>query len=332
MNGRRCADVSVLAALLLAAPLLAQTAPAPTLEGLKATYEKAKREIDAGLEQQKAAARMSYGKAVEESMTAYRLKGDLDTYLLLEKARKDVEGGAPVPSANTEGLHAGLVQAAGIYQKGMAGAEAEKGRRMSVLLGRYMVNLQDLMKRLMMQEKIEEAKVVNAELERARTARNDLPEIEKPAPAAAAAPPAAAPPAAVVPAAAAPAREKEDYPAIAGSWNEENGGTHVISQNGPYWTAKCSYTHQRPGDFRGENRGEIRGEIRGEVSRGTVTKDLQIKGEQRFFKAPASMKPRTLAGTVSADGQTITFTATRAGGDKNNGDGDEEIVWTRQGR
>ncbi|MEI8243922.1 MAG: hypothetical protein WCI17_11685 [bacterium] len=323
MNGRRHAGISLLAALLLAAPAPAQTAAAPTLENLKVTYEKARKIIDAGLEQQKAAARVSYGKAVEESMTAYRLKGDLDTYLLLEKARKDVEGGAPVPAADAEGLHAGLVQAAGIYQKGMAGAEAEKARRMSVLLGRYMANLQDLMKRLMMQEKIEEAKVVNEELERARAARSALPEAEKPAPAATAAPPAAA---ATV--AAAPAREKEDYPAIAGSWNEENGGTHVISQNGPYWTAKCSYTHQRPGDFRGENRAEIRGE----VSRGTVTKDLQIKGEQRYFKAPASMKPRSLAGTVSADGQTITFTVGKPGGDKNNGDADEEIVWTRQGR
>ena len=174
----------LLLALLLTMPALAQMPP--TLEGLKATYDNAKKSIDAGFEQQKTNARVAYSKALLEGRTAYQRKGDLDAYLLLEQARKDAESGMAVPDGKAEGLHAGLVQAIGVYQKVLATAEADKTKRIYVLLGYYITNLQDLVKRLMKQEKIDDAKTAKEEMDRAKTERSALPEPDK----AAASPPA----------------------------------------------------------------------------------------------------------------------------------------------
>ena len=311
MNDRSGFRSALLIAALLALPALAQTTPpAPTLESLKATYEKAKKEIDSCYDQQKAAALAAYGKAVEESMGVYQRKGDLDAYLLLEKAKKDAEGGAAIPSA--EGAHAGLVSAIGVYQKLLTVAETEKSKRISVLLGRYTASLQEQVKRLMKLEKIDEAKVVNEELERAKTERGAMPEGEKGATPATPAPTTPAP-TTPTPAATATTPKEGDYPSIAGSWKEDKGGVFVVSQNGRYWTGKCSYMHPRFG--------EVRCEIKGSVG-----KDLQIKGDMRYFKAPSStMKPHTRTGTLSADGQTINFTVSKS-------DTDEEIVWTKQAK
>lgn len=321
MTRRGIAGLATLFASLLAAPLLAQTAP--TLDTLKATYEKARKEIDSSFQQQQRAALSAYSKAVEESMGVYQRKGDLDTYLLLEKAKKDVEGGAAVPPA--EGAHAGLLGPIGVYQKRMTTAEADRNKALATLQTQYAASLQDLIKRLMKQEKIDEAVVVKAELDRVKGERATAP---APTPAPAPAPtPAVTPEPAPAPAdtpepaptpAATPAKEpeKSDWPDIAGTWREDKGGTYVVSQNGRYWTATCTYMHPRFG--------EVKSEVKG-----TVGKDLKIEGDLRYFKAPSTLKQQQgkRTGTVSADGQTIKFIVVKVGGDA-----DEEIAWSKQAK
>jgi hypothetical protein len=310
MKTRRYAALAVLAAACFAPALLAQ--PAPTLESLKATYDKAKKEIDVAHERQKTDALAAYGRAVEENMLAYQKKGDLDTYLLLEKAKKDAEGGTPVPEPS-DGLHAGLVQPVAGYRKLLAAADAERSRRLTTLQTQYATSLQEQIKRLMKQEKIDDAMKVKEELDRIKAERGGSaaaePATPTPTPAATPAPAPATP--------AAKEKEKDEYPNIAGSWKEEGGGTYVVSQNGPYWTAKCSFTHPRFG------------EVKSEITKGSVTKDLKIEGELRFFKAPSTLRQQQgkRTGTISDDGQTIKFTYSRAGGDA-----DDEATWTRQAK
>lgn len=156
------AGLAFLLASALACPAFGQAAAPESLNSLKGKYAKGIKSIDAGYEQLKADALVTYGKALDETMKALKQKGDIDGYLAVEKSKKsqffgEAPAEAEVPAALAEPLKQ--------YHRAVAAADADRVKKMANLKDRYIAKLQEAVKVLMAQDKMDEAKLVSTEID-----------------------------------------------------------------------------------------------------------------------------------------------------------------------
>lgn len=160
----KCTFVALLFIVLPSGKTIAQQKSANTLESLRATYETAKFTISDTCMQRKKEALKKYGIALDTMMPVLKEKGDLTTYLVVEKEKKrfSSEGKAP-DGTNVAPSIAGAVDA---YHKDVADAETEQNRRSVILIKKYIPALDRLIKQFMKTDRIEDAKAVKTERDR----------------------------------------------------------------------------------------------------------------------------------------------------------------------
>jgi serine/threonine protein kinase/formylglycine-generating enzyme required for sulfatase activity len=102
----------------------------------------------------------------------------------------------------------------------------------------------------------------------------------------------------------------DQYPTLAGLWQETAGISITITQNAEQFTADCAYHDPQNGDIRWQ-------------MKGNVTKEGEITGRLVHSKAPAAWGDQTRVGKLSANGETITGSA------KFDRGGGHDFVWRR---
>ena len=144
------------------------------LSEAKDRYQKAEGEIEMGRINKHQQILVEYRRTVTKTAQKIKAEGELDAYLLTQKelARLDKEGSVP------ETLPASLPPAVLHFQQqcraAMRKADEEAIRRKVHLVERYVIHLKGLVKALMSEDKIEEAKRINAESRRADFILADL--------------------------------------------------------------------------------------------------------------------------------------------------------------
>ena len=130
-------------AALVIVPASSFSAQTNTLESIQQAFEQASQD-----------ALTRYGQSLDSAMQSLKKSGDLDTYLVVEaeKKRFDVEKTVPTPTTAVKPIS----DAAATYYRGMA-----------QLLRQYGTGLDGLIKRLMVQDKIDDAKAAKAEKDKA---------------------------------------------------------------------------------------------------------------------------------------------------------------------
>src|SRR5262249_34925922 len=102
----------------------------------------------------------------------------------------------------------------------------------------------------------------------------------------------------------------DQYPALAGLWQETAGISFTITQNAEQFTADCAYHDPQNGDIRWQ-------------MKGIVTKEGEITGRLVHTKAPPTWGDPARVGMLSANGATISG---RARFDRGGG---HDFVWRR---
>lgn len=155
----------VLAVTLPAVGWAAPQAAAGELAALRTACDAARLRYEAECVQSQSNAVTAYGKALAETLQTLRRKGDLDAYLAVENEQKRFATAGTVP-AETAGLAA--PQLVEQYRAALAMATEERARKNAGLQQLYATKLEALMKNLMVQDRIDDAKQVKAELEQVR--------------------------------------------------------------------------------------------------------------------------------------------------------------------
>ena len=140
--------------------LATQFVNAGDFAGLKNAYTNANAKITADAQKQKDSALEQYGKGLGVLLLARKQKGDLDSYMVLEQELKRFRAEEVVISNDVGVLVADLVEA---YQKQVAAAKLDGEKKQVELLKRYVGALGVLLKDLMVQDKMVEAKLVSEE-------------------------------------------------------------------------------------------------------------------------------------------------------------------------
>ena len=146
---------SLLCALAISAG--ADTSHTNSLDHLRAVYDATAAQIAADARQQKDAALAQYGKSIEAARQRLKQEGDLDGYVAAEQEIKRFQAEKTLPPSSPHPL---ITEAIFACEKQTAAADAEAARRTSVLLRQYIAALSGLIKELMVQDKLDEAKTV----------------------------------------------------------------------------------------------------------------------------------------------------------------------------
>lgn len=134
---------TMIAALIMAVAATATAQQTNTLDTLRQAYEKKER-----------SALAEYGKALDTTMTALKKKGDLDNVLVLQAEQKRFEAEKTVP-ASTDA------------KDPFRPASEAYGQSMVTLLGQYVKTLDALIKKEVAADRIEEAKAIKTEKDKA---------------------------------------------------------------------------------------------------------------------------------------------------------------------
>jgi hypothetical protein len=164
MTLRSAAIHAALAFIFLLVPGRASAQQTNAFESLKAAYANESLAIRMAFGRQTQEVLAQYGKALDMMMTALRKRGDLKTYLVVETEQKRFSAEGTVPQAR-DAVPA-IADAVNAYQRAVAGPEIEMNRQTVVLLRKYGVALDNLVRQYMQADKIDEAKAVQAERDR----------------------------------------------------------------------------------------------------------------------------------------------------------------------
>jgi len=161
--------VVLIGLLLRSFPTIA-AGPHDTLE---AQHEGAIADIAAAHQLAVTIALSQYGKDIHEIMKVMKKRGDLDGYLAARKERSRFETEQTVPETPTDDLPE-IAQAQQRYQHSLDKAERERKNKTEKLLECYLKHLNQLVKTLMNEDKIEEAIRVKPEIKKAESILRDL--------------------------------------------------------------------------------------------------------------------------------------------------------------
>ena len=127
------------------------------LESLRSTCSTAMDKIATDTQQQKDAALAQYGKKIGSILQDLKKRGDLDGYTVVEK---ELERFRSDQTILTSAANVNVSNAAAAYQKQMTAIEIDAESRTVNLLRQYIAALGQLIKDLMVQDKISDAKAV----------------------------------------------------------------------------------------------------------------------------------------------------------------------------
>lgn len=164
--------VPLLLAFGLVSPCQSPAGQTNTLESLKTAYGNERLVIAATSEDHKQDALKHYGKALEELLADLKQKGDLKSYLLVEAERKRFDATQTVPDAKDAAPASSPYAAA--YQKELGASQADCDRQTAILLKKYLSALDGLISGLMKSDKIEDAKAVQEERDKAAAGLLDM--------------------------------------------------------------------------------------------------------------------------------------------------------------
>ena len=157
--------------VLMALGLAACVASAGSLESLKSAYTNANAKIELDIQKQKDDALAQYGKNLGTILTSLKQKGDIDGYSVIEKEQTRFRSDKTVLTNAPGALIADAVTA---YQKQVSTADADSSGRTIVVQQKYVSALGSLVKDLMAQDKIAEAKAAGEEKKTAELMLADI--------------------------------------------------------------------------------------------------------------------------------------------------------------
>ena len=147
--------VSMLAGLVFVGSLVAQS----DILGIgRSKYEAAKSKIDADT-------LVSYSNALAAAMAPLKQKGDLETFLAIQKELERVSAERTIGSTNSP---------VGIIVSSAVKFGNEQALKTQVLVKQYMTHLEGLMKTAMQADKINDAKEIKGEIDRVKFELADL--------------------------------------------------------------------------------------------------------------------------------------------------------------
>ncbi|MBT3191921.1 MAG: C-type lectin domain-containing protein [Verrucomicrobia bacterium] len=135
------------------------------LDTLKQKYEEAQNTIDEDFSKKQSDASASYGRALESYMVYLKKEGMLDSYLAVEKATVRFEAEGAVPPAEARDTPYAK-KAAEQYDGIMENIDNDRLSRTTRLARQYVVRLNRLIKKLMLADRIDEAKLAQLEVKR----------------------------------------------------------------------------------------------------------------------------------------------------------------------
>jgi len=150
------------------------------LDGLRQKFEDAHLAIDLKFAEQRDAALVSYGKALDAYMEYLKKGGKLDSYLELEEEKTRFEAEQTVPPLKDR-KNPYVTKAAARCDAAVSKATADRQKRSAYLVRQYVIRLESLIKDMMQVDRIEDAKLVRAELEQSKLLLEDMkPESSEP--------------------------------------------------------------------------------------------------------------------------------------------------------
>lgn len=141
------------------------------LANLKGKFRQAEAQIQADSVKQQQEALNAYAKGIESLALNLKQKGDLDGFLHAEKEKARFAAGKVVDLTRTNDPF--LSSVVTVYARQVAEVNQSAGQRKVVLLGQYVAALESLLKTTMVANRIDEAKIINSELEKARSQFSD---------------------------------------------------------------------------------------------------------------------------------------------------------------
>lgn len=156
---------SILAGLMIMSTLLAQT---DSLSVGKLKYESAKEKIESD-------ALASYSNSLTTAMAPLKQKGDLDTFLTIQKELERINADKTIDSTNSS---------SGLIHLNATKCVTDRNQKLQNLIKQYVAYLEGLIKQAMLTNKIEDAKEIKTELDKAKFLLADLesklPNVEQP--------------------------------------------------------------------------------------------------------------------------------------------------------
>lgn len=135
----------------------AASAQTNTQESCQSVYARVSAQREAEFKDSNAAALTQYGKALESIKAAYKQKGDIDSYSIVDAESKSFAV-TKVVSVDSPSLQ--YAEAVGFYRKQIQDNKASYEVKKVALLKQYVAALQAQIKDLMARDKMEEAKAV----------------------------------------------------------------------------------------------------------------------------------------------------------------------------
>ena len=147
--------IASVVSLMFATGVQSQTAQTNRLELLRSSYGFASTKIIVDEHKQKEDALVQYGKSLDSAMAVLTQRGDIDTYGIIDSEAKRFGTDKTVLTNATQPY---VVSAITKYQKQIAETEEDSTQRQVTLLKKYIEALNGLVKDLMVQNKIDEAR------------------------------------------------------------------------------------------------------------------------------------------------------------------------------
>jgi hypothetical protein len=144
-----------------------------TFDSVKASHDTALLEVGQACAQREKDALKQYGTVLEGLLFSLKQKGDLDAYVVVEAEKKRFAAEGTVPDANKDAIPA-LADAAGASQRALSAIDSDRNRQTAALLRKYAAALDGIIKPLMKAGKIDEAKAVKVEKDKAAAELADL--------------------------------------------------------------------------------------------------------------------------------------------------------------
>ena len=143
------------------------------LDDLRVRYEGVESRIEADAQVSRTMALSEYGESLTGILSTLKQQGNLDSYLLVEKEMSRFAKEAKVPKQRGKPEWALVDEAIATYAGALDNATNVQHDQTKNLHKAYIRHLKALIKRLMLDDRIEDAKVVRDEIERAETERAD---------------------------------------------------------------------------------------------------------------------------------------------------------------